>query len=588
MAFSAAAPRVFLRRLPILHFLFFFFFFLLSFNIAYSHLAAESPMESFSWPSVDGGFGSGAIDLGGGLHVFQTASFDEIWSTHQGGPDNLGASFFEPSQLPTGFYMLGTYSQPNSNPNFSPRWILAGKDADQGGDTPPPLKQPLDYTLVWNSSSVDQDGTAAYFWLPVPPDGYRAVGHVITTSPDKPPLDKIRCVRSDLTNECHADTWLWGPTDGGNPDPTGFNVFSLSPIDDPESASAGVTVGTFIAQSSGPPAPSTKAVSCLKNQNYSVEKLSASMPNLDQIKSLFKTYAPWIYLHPNEEFLPSSVDWFFANETLLFERGKEASPIRIDPSGSNLPQGGSNDGAFWLDLPADGAAKDRVKRGQLTGVEVYLHAKPVSGGTFTDIAVWVFYPFNGPGRAKVEFISNIKLGKLGEHVGDWEHVTLRISNFNGLLQSVYFSQHSAGQWVGIADLEYQAGSRPVVYASLHGHAMYPRPGLVMLGGNKNIGIRDDTAKGGMVVDTAAAFTVVAAEYLGKEAVVEPPWLNYMREWGPKIDYNVDDELAAVRKLLPGKLKKAFDKMVGNLPKEALGEEGPTGPKVKASWTGDEA
>ncbi|CAN1243326.1 Hypothetical protein At1g04090 [Linum perenne] len=277
------------------------------------------------------------------------------------------------------------------------------------------------------------------------------------------------------------------------------------------------------------------------------------MPNFSQIKSLFKIYSPWIYLHPNEEFLPSSVDWFFNNGALLFERGKETNPIRIDQNGLNLPQGGSNDGAFWLDLPADGAAKDR----------------PASGGTFTDIAVWVFYPFNGPGRAKVEFINNIKLRKLGEHVGDWEHVTLRISNFNGLLQNVYFSQHSAGQWVGITDLEYQAGSRPVVYPSLHGHAMYPRPGLVMLGSN-NIGIRDDTAKGGMVVDTAAAFTVVAAEYLGKDGVVEPPWLNYMRKWGPKIDYNVDDELAAV-----------------SLPKEVLGEEGPTGPKVKASWTGDE-
>ncbi|CAN1147289.1 Hypothetical protein At1g04090 [Linum perenne] len=553
-----------------------------SFNIA----SSASVMESISWPSVEGGFASGAIDLGSGLHVFQTASFNKIWSTQHGGPDNLGASFFEPSQLPPDFHMLGTYSQPNANLN-SRGWILAAKDATKGGDTPP-LKQPVDYTLVWNNSSDSEDGTG-YFWLPVPPDGYRAVGHVITTAPDKPSLDKIRCVRLDLTNECHADAWLWGPTDDGNPDPTGFNVFSLKPIDDimdapQQSAVSGVTVGTFIAQSSGLPGPTT-IVSCLKNQN-SMEKLSASMPNFSQIKSLFKIYAPWIYLHPNEEFLPSSVDWFFNNGALLFERGKETNPIRIDQNGLNLPQGGSNDGAFWLDLPADGAAKDRVKQGELAGVEVYLHAKPASGGTFTDIAVWVFYPFNGPGRAKVEFINNIKLRKLGEHVGDWEHVTLRISNFNGLLQNVYFSQHSAGQWVGITDLEYQAGSRPVVYASLHGHAMYPRPGLVMLGSN-NIGIRDDTAKGGMVVDTAAAFTVVAAEYLGKDGVVEPPWLNYMRKWGPKIDYNVDDELAAVRKLLPGKLKTAFNKIVSNLPKEVLGEEGPTGPKVKASWTGDE-
>ncbi|CAL1405140.1 unnamed protein product [Linum trigynum] len=43
-----------------------------------------SPFTSFkllssipsSWSSVDGGFASGAINLGGGLHVFQTASFN--------------------------------------------------------------------------------------------------------------------------------------------------------------------------------------------------------------------------------------------------------------------------------------------------------------------------------------------------------------------------------------------------------------------------------------------------------------------------------------------------------------------------------
>ncbi|CAI0547655.1 unnamed protein product, partial [Linum tenue] len=543
------------------------------------HLLSSIPS---SWPSVDGGFASGAIDLGGGLHVFQTASFNKIWSTQQGGPDNLGASFFEPTQLPPDFHMLGTHSQPNANPNAH-GWILAGKDAAGDGGA---LKPPVDYTLVWTSSDtekINQQGIA-YFWLPVPPDGYRAVGHVITTSPDKPPLEKVRCVRSDLTDQCQADAWLWGPADAGDPDLTGFNVFNLGPGD---GSAAGVSVGTFIAQSSGLPGDHPTLVACLKNQNSVDGSTSSSMPNLKQVEELFKRYAPWISLHPDEEFLPSSVDWFFSNGSLLYEKGKESNPTPIDPIGSNLPQGGSNDGAYWLDLPVDGSAKERVKKGQLAGVQVYLHAKPASGGTFTDLAVWVFYPFNGPGRAKVEFIKSIKLGKLGEHVGDWEHVTLRISNFNGLLQSVYFSQHSGGSWVGSADLEYRGGSRPVAYASLHGHAMYPHPGLVMLG-SKDIGIRDDTATGGMVVDTAAGFAVVAAEYLGKDGVVEPPWLNYMREWGPKIDYDVDKELAKVRKLLPGTLKKEFDKMVRNLPKEVLGEEGPTGPKVKASWNGDEA
>ena len=47
------------------------------------------------------------------------------------------------------------------------------------------------------------------------------------------------------------------------------------------------------------------------------------------------------------------------------------------------------------------------------------------------------------------------------------------------------------------------------------------------------------------------------------------------------------ELKKVTKVLPGKLKSAFEKVVRGLPDEALGEQGPTGPKMKDNWTGDE-
>jgi len=123
---------------------------------------------------------------------------------------------------------------------------------------------------------------------------------------------------------------------------------------------------------------------------------------------------------------------------LLYKKGEESNPMEIDPLGSNLPQGGSNDGAYWLDLPKDKANRDRVKKGDFKNCQGYFHVKPMFGGTFTDLAMWIFYPFNGPGTLKVGLIDNISLGKIGEHIGDWEHVTLRVSNFNGELKRVYF------------------------------------------------------------------------------------------------------------------------------------------------------
>ncbi|XAR63373.1 hypothetical protein NMG60_11023285 [Bertholletia excelsa] len=522
------------------------------------------------WPS-GGGFARGTIDLGG-LEVCQISSFTEVWATHEGGPGNLGATFFEPSPVPEGFFMLGCYVQPNHKPLFG--WVLAGKDIS-GEPSGGALKPPVDYNLVYSTeSSKTKRDKNGYIWLPIPPDGYKATGHVVTTSPKKPPLDKIRCVRSDFTDVCEKEAWLWGEEE--EIDSNGINIYGLRPTNRGIQAQ-GVPLGTFVAQNGGV----EMGIACLKNTTSTL----SSMPNLSQIKSLVQAFSPWIYFHPNENYLPSSVDWFFENGVRLYKKGEESDPVQVKPNGLNLPQGGSNDGEYWLDLPQDSKAKERVKRGSLEDAEAYLHVKPMLGASFTDIAIWVFYPFNGPGKAKVGPINNFSLGKTGEHIGDWEHLTLRISNFNGELKSVYFSQHSKGTWVSASELEFQGGNKPVTYSALGGHAFYPKPGLV-LQGSGSIGIRNDTAKGKNVMDTGARFLEVSADYLGME-IVEPPWLNYAREWGPKIEYGISQEIKKGLKLLPGKLKTQLEEFIRSLPKELFGEEGPTGPKMKSSWSGDE-
>ncbi|MCI22387.1 hypothetical protein A2U01_0043563, partial [Trifolium medium] len=126
------------------------------------------------------GFGSGIIDLGG-LKVSQISTFNKIWTTLEGGQDDLGATFFEPTGIPQGFFPLGHYSQPNNKPLFG--WVLVAKDESNGA-----LKNPIDYTLVWTSKSqkIKQDKDDGYIWLPIAPNGYSPLGHIVTTSPEKP------------------------------------------------------------------------------------------------------------------------------------------------------------------------------------------------------------------------------------------------------------------------------------------------------------------------------------------------------------------------------------------------------------------
>ena len=146
-------------------------------------------------------------------------------------------------------------------------------------------------------------------------------------------------------------------------------------------------------------------------------------------------------MFPTKIYLPSSVSWFFENGALLCKRGVQI-PKFIMVDGSNLPPGGSHDGKYWLDFPKGGHSKE-VKLGKVEIAEVYVHVKPSLGGTITDIAMWVFCPFNGPATAKVGML-NLPLGRIGEHICDWENFTLQIRKFFGELCRIYFSQHSGG------------------------------------------------------------------------------------------------------------------------------------------------
>ncbi|RLM98437.1 uncharacterized protein C2845_PM06G23090 [Panicum miliaceum] len=517
----------------------------------------------------DGGFAKGVIDLGG-LEVRQVTTFAKVWST---GRDGAGAAFFRPSPVPVGFSALGHYAQRDGRPPSG--HVLVARDTTAPDAAEPILATPRDYALVWSSP----DG-AGCFWLPTAPGGYRPVGVVVTATPEKPPLDEVRCVRADFTEACEAEAppvWSWSGDRGG-----GFvSVAALRPAVRRVDA-RGVHAGTFLARSSAAPVEAS-ALACLRNNGPSH---TSAMPDLAQVHAVLAAYAPLVYLHPGETYMPSSVAWFFENGALLHQRqqqqkGSQQAPTPVAADGSNLPQGGDNDGSYWLDLPVGRDQRERVKKGDLASAKAYMQVKPMLGGTATDLAMWFFYPINGPARARVLGALTIPLGGIGSHVGDWEHLTLRVSNFSGELLRVYFSQHSAGTWVDASQLEYAAaGGRPVAYASLHGHAFYPRAGLE-LQGSAVAGIRNDSARGS-VLDTGGRgrCEVVSAEYLG---VAEPAWLGFMRPWGPTEVYDVGRVINRVARFLPRAIRERLERLVN---KVFVGD-GATGPKKHGSWINDE-
>ncbi|XP_027351721.1 uncharacterized protein LOC113862747 [Abrus precatorius] len=533
------------------------------------------------WPQ-GGGFASGRISLGR-IEVLKITKFERVWSCTSSHGKSQSFIFYRPLEIPDGFFCLGHYCQTNEQPLrghvLVARETLPEPESDDFHGSmleSPALRKPINYSLIWSADSP-HDG-CGYFWLPNPPVGYKAMGILVTTQPHEPDIDEVRCVRAELTETCETSNLLLSMSTKFSKN--SFKVWNTQPCRRGMLGKA-VPVGTFFC-STYSNSKQVADIACLKNLDSTLQ----AMPNIDQIHALVNHYGPTVYFHPDEIYLPSSVQWFFKNGALLYSKGSEKGKA-IDCQGSNLPSGGRNDGAFWIDLPTDDDARNVLKKGNIESAELYVHVKPALGGTFTDIAMWVFCPFNGPAILKVGLV-NIEMNKIGEHVGDWEHFTLRVSNFTGELWSVFFSQHSGGEWVNAFNLDFIDGNKPIVYSSRHGHASFPHPGTYLQGSSKlGIGARNEAARSNLTVDSSIRYQIVAAEYLGDEAITEPCWLQYMREWGPTIVYDSRSEIDKLIDLLPMCVRFSLENLFGLFPTELYGEEGPTGPKVKASWVGDE-
>ncbi|KAH6801651.1 vacuolar sorting-associated protein [Perilla frutescens var. frutescens] len=545
-------------------------------------------LNSFSLPSPlpqwpkGKDFATGKICLGE-IEVVKITKFDKVWSCSPSRGKAKGVSFYTPAGVPDGFFSLGHCCQP-SNDQLSGCYCLVARcvSVDPPGDDrihdsfseSLALEKPLSYSLVWSSDS-HRDG-CGYIWIPNPPEGYEPMGFVVTLEPDEPDIEEVRCVRADLTESCEVSEVVFD----NNLLRDQFYVWNTRPCKR-GMLCKGVPVGTFFC-SREKSWDDKLSISCLKNLDSSLR----AMPTLDQIHALIKHYGPTLYFHPDEVYLPSSVSWFFEKGALLYKQGKDKG-LAIDSKGSVLPGGGENDKEFWLDLPDADDIGDYVKRGNIENAELYVHVKPASGGTFTDVVMWIFCPFNGPASIKAGLWS-YTFDRIGQHVGDWEHFTLRLSNFNGELWGMYFSEHSGGGWSDASDLEFITGNKPIVYASKHGHASFPHEGCYIQGSSKlGIGARNDCAKSKYSVDSSTRYRIVAAEYLGDEVVAEPPWLQYMREWGPTVVYDSTSELEKILNHLPFFIRFSVENLIELFPTELYGEEGPTGPKEKDNWCGDE-
>lgn len=179
------------------------------------------------------------------LRIAFTTQFNLQWNDAGSGGSHDGA-FWRPQKADglDGFYPLGDYAVGNYNDATGQTAVALVSDMNGSAGTA--LRAPTDYDLVWNDSGsgADRDGS---MWRPVPPQGYVALGLVCNGGYDKPSLDAVRCVRTDLVMPSLIGDFIWDDTKTHSDQD--FGCWQISP----PSAPAGevyLSAGTFVGVAS--------------------------------------------------------------------------------------------------------------------------------------------------------------------------------------------------------------------------------------------------------------------------------------------------------------------------------------------------
>ena len=214
-------------------------------------------------------------------------------------------------------------------------------------------------------------------------------------------------------------------------------------------------------------------------------------------------FAPIVSFHPSERHFPCSAEWYFERSKLTFRHdgiSGAAHPICVATAVSASNNVALEDVSVQMEWSTD---KVGAPTRGLSRVPMYASVrKCVSVANMKELLFWeitymMLYPYNNG----VSLMCG--LARPGSHDGDWEHVTVRVSAHDHKLLAIRYGAHRMheGTWVKFdpsAQLDPdKSHHRPVMYAALGGHGLYPAPGVTW----RALGFANDyTKSGGMVWD----------------------------------------------------------------------------------------
>jgi len=167
-------------------------------------------------------------------------------------------------------------------------------------------------------------------------------------------------------------------------------------------------------------------------------------------KQLVTNWAPRVWLHSQEPFYPSSVPFHLRHTEVRDQYESVVHPSPLSPD--TLPTG-EETGGWHLNTPQDmecvNCFQDFFSGEPVSSVPSYVFVTEHNDSCQTvDITYSLFYPFNyGKDVCLGVEAGGACIGSwmtFGNHVGDWEHVSLRLQG--GQPVQIYVGVHSFGAW----------------------------------------------------------------------------------------------------------------------------------------------
>ena len=198
---------------------------------------------------------------------------------------------------------------------------------------------------------------------------------------------------------------------------------------------------------------------------------------------VIQKYTPTIYLHPYDNHHPMAVEEFLSECSMLDQNGNVLKS-GLTPADLATYSGASNYLSFtngvWPSAGNDYETGDPIVAGASPGwgqSNSPIYVKTIDYGTYIDLKFYTFYAINGfqtfQAGIIVDFVTQPYLfdwGNFALHQGDWEHITVRISEDTTQLLGVFYSQHGNAFWDASPAMD---GTHPIVYSAWDSHANYP-------------------------------------------------------------------------------------------------------------------